>query len=256
MKKFITVLLLILIIVVFSYVVLRYFANSENQDNWFNDSWRSKFSRYPFLRTIIGLHWDGDALSDYLMPEKMDSLVIEFDRYENCDIDIDLQEQLVQEISRVIDKPGGITFKEDDYYILNQPSYSREEIRELAKIHQDYRSKAGVAVLYIMCMNKSADYPTNIGLTVHENGIVIFQEAIRELTKNNRATHDIYIVSTILHEFGHQLGLDHVEDRDCLMTERVESPGNALGALSLIPDSFCPIEVRMIQNNKALLYNE
>jgi predicted Zn-dependent protease len=256
MRKSITVLLFVFIALIFSYLIIRYFGNAEQKDNWFNNNFREKFVRYPVARDFFNLHWDGDARSDYLLSDEFTGLRIEIDHHDECVISQDVLDKFVSEVEQVIQKPGGVTITRSNEVPLAKDSYNREEIRAIASLYQNYSAKGDEAVLYVLCLNTYDEQPSNIGLTVHEDGIVIFSNAIKKITSNNPATFDSYLISTILHEFGHQLGLDHINSAHCIMAPYVESPGNAAGALQLVPTRYCSEELKAIEEIKDSLYND
>ena len=66
MKKIlITLILLFIIIITFSFALLKIGSWNPNH-SYFNDNLRYKLDRYPIMRKILGLHFDGDGRSDYL----------------------------------------------------------------------------------------------------------------------------------------------------------------------------------------------
>jgi len=196
------------------------------------------------------LHWDGDAKTDYLLSDRFTSLKIEIDHYDQCQWSQDIIDRFRLEIEQVIDKPGGVTVVQSNIIPLAKESYNRNEIRALANRYQNFSAKGDEAVLYVLCLNEYDEQPSNIGLTVYEDGVVIFWNTIRKLVADNPATLSAYITSTILHEFGHQLGLDHIDYYHCIMSESVESPGNAAGALKTIPVTYCAEELEIIAEIK------
>jgi len=247
MKKISIFILIVIIVASFLYVVIRYFANSDNTDNWFNNNYREGFAQNLFLRKILNLRWDGDGKSDYLLDEKYTSLYIEVDQYDDCNISEESMNGVQGEISRIINKPGGVSYKiSDDTIALANDGYNSEGIRNLAQRYQNNATSDTQAVLYIMCLNRYEEQLSNIGQTVHEDGVVVFWDTIQKLASSSTEMIQTYISSTILHEFGHQLGLDHSNDTNCLMSESVESPGNAAGAIYLIPSHYCEEEYILI----------
>jgi len=247
-KSIVTITLFILIIIIFTFFIIRYSANLPQENNWFNRKFRAGFVYYPILRSVFNLHWDGDARSDYLSNKKFKKLLIEIDRYTNCQFSQKNIENIKSEIAPVVQKPLGVEIREDDIFDLSQSSLSREDLQQIIKKYKDNKAKNSQAVFYIICLNGFKDAPTNIGLSSGEDGAVIFWDEMKEISSENPASFDLFFESTVLHEFGHQVGLEHSNEPECLMNERVESPGNAAGALSEIPTKFCPQELQQIEN--------
>ncbi|MBL7047784.1 MAG: matrixin family metalloprotease [Candidatus Marinimicrobia bacterium] len=219
----------------------------QSEDNWFNKRYRSKIAQNPVVRSVFYLHWDGDAASDYLSSDKFSSLKIEIDRYDECMISDDMLDDIEAELNRIIEKPNGIIFEESDIFSLANSEYSIEEVLAIKERYQYKSSSGSEAVIHFLCLNKYADDPSNIGLTLMEDGLVIFWQKIKELSSNNPDSLKLFVVSTVLHEIGHQVGIGHVEDESCLMAAFVERPGNARGALKNIPTSFCQGELDTVE---------
>lgn len=255
MKKLLILLLSIIIIVSFGFVGIRYSANADEQDNWFNDEYRESFSHYKYLRDVLGLHWDGDAKADYLLNRKYTKLRIEVDRYDECSISANAISSFVSVIEPIIDKPGEIKITMNDTIPLGFESYDSEQIRALTGRYKGFSTRGDEAVLYILCLNKYSETPSNIGLTVFEDGIVLFWETISELVQDNREMTDSYVISTLLHEFGHQLGVDHVENEQCIMAASVENPKLVDGVVFRASTEYCEEELEEIQKVKDSLYN-
>ncbi len=255
MRRLLTLLLIIVIIVSFGFVGIRYSANADEQDNWFNNEHRESFARYKYLRDVLGLHWDGDAKADYLLNRKYTKLRIEVDRYDGCVISANAISTFVSVIEPIIDKPGEIKITMNDTISLGFESYDSEQIRALTDRYKSFSTRGDEAVLYILCLNKYFEAPSNIGHTVFEDGIVIFWETITELVQGNQDVIDSYVISTLLHEFGHQLGVDHVDNEQCIMAASVESPAPVDGAVSRAATEYCDEELEEIQKVKDSLYN-
>jgi len=254
-KRLFILLLIIIIIISFGFVGIRYSANADEQDNWFNNEYRESFTQYKYLRDVLGLHWDGDAKADYLLNKKYTKLRIEVDRYDGCGISANAISSFVSVIEPIIDKPGEITITMNDTIPLGFESYDSEQIRALTDRYKGFSTRGDEAVLYILCLNKYSEAPSNIGLTVFEDGIILFWEAIAELVQNNQDIIDSYVISTLLHEFGHQLGVDHVENPQCIMAASVENPAPVNGAVSRAATEYCEEELAVIQKVKDSLYN-
>jgi hypothetical protein len=58
----------------------------------------------------------------------------------------------------------------------------------------------------------------------------------------------------MLHEFGHQLGLEHNDQADCIMNERIEKPSGAGEFFGQFNQTgFCDLELEQIGQIKAAL---
>lgn len=253
MKKVSIALLILFIICIFSFAAIRYFANEKSQDNWFNDHWRPALARYPLARTVFNLHWDGDARANYLLSKPFSKLLLVIDREENCQLSPAVLDQVQTKINAAIQKPSGVTSRESRVFVAMEDSMSNQQIHQVADRYRISRLAKDTAVLYVLCLGSYASAPSNIGLTVNEDGLAIFWSTISQLSNNNPSVRDEYIVSTILHEFGHQLGLNHVQDPGCIMSSAVESPGSVAAFRLPSVTDYCPAERAMIDQIKKTL---
>jgi predicted Zn-dependent protease len=240
------VVLVICLVVVGLYFIVFLSAN-QLEENWFNPHYRTKVAQYPLMRTLFYLHWDGDAKSDYLLSKKYKSLKVEIDRSEDCRLTQEMLDEIEIGIEAVMQKPGGITFEDSDIFSLSKENYTVDEILAIKEKYNSNSSDGSEAKIHILCMNRYADEPLNIGLTLEEDGMVIFWQTMKKLASNNPDSLKLYVVSTVLHEIGHQVGLKHVENEKCLMVAFVERPGNAKGALKKIMTSFCEEELEAVE---------
>ncbi|MFA5135663.1 MAG: hypothetical protein WC505_07825 [Patescibacteria group bacterium] len=255
MKKLATVVLIIMVLIMAFYSTVRLAANSTNEANWFNSSWRGAFSRIPLLRTIFLLHWDGDARANYLLSDPHTSLRIEIDAYDQCVFSDNILATVIEEIEKVTGKYDAVTVTESDTIPLTNTRYTSKEIRGIKERYQTFKTEGSEAVLYVLCINEYDEAPTNIGHTVQEDGVVVFWEKISRLVKTNHALLEDYVASTILHEFGHQIGMKHVESPWCIMDEAIEAPPADV-RLNYIPTSYCDEELEAVQKVRESLYNE
>ena len=91
--------------------------------------------------------------------------------------------------------------------------------------------------LYVFVVGKMEESPTYTGITYGERSFVVFVDRIRELSEVQEVREKIER-TTFLHEFGHQLGFDHVTDENCLMSEIIHSPGKNWATFQ-IPTTYC-----------------
>ncbi|MFH1597983.1 MAG: matrixin family metalloprotease [Patescibacteria group bacterium] len=251
--------LLIIIIFCASFILFRYYGNQDNA-NWFNDNLRGELAKSPTLRSLYALNWDGDAKSDYLSNRKFKKLVIEIESIQQCALYFADNQALADQINDLIQKPEGVeiilndSIDEDEIIFLESNPLDRAVSRLKARL-QNHKTGGDTAFLHVLCLDYNRDASTTIGATYENTTVLLFYNRIKEVTEKNSAALPIYLKTTLLHEFGHQLGLPHLEDTGCMMAATVESPGNAIGALDQIPQSFCPASLNMIQTLR-LQYQE
>lgn len=248
MRRLRITLLIFVIVGSFGFSFLRYQANQADADNWFNVHWRTTFARKHWLRTVFGLHRDGDNQAAYLASDPA-TLHVVVHALPGSTFSTQIQNELASALTLVTQKPKGVTFSSGDIVPVQAQGYTRDQVRALANADGNHGTEQGTATVHLFLLNTFADAPTNIGMTAREDGIVIFLDAIADLARNDPATTNGYILSTILHEFGHQVGLRHVESADCIMAETVESPTG----YSSTPTQFCQEELQLIETQRAQL---
>lgn len=247
MKKIIAVFILfITIITAFSFVYLKISANGR-EENYFNAKWREKFSKIYFFRQTIGLHYDGDARSDYL-GGKNEEIIIEIDSMkEGFKIEAGQLDEFAEKIKKVTGKKVSYFYSDNDL-----PFNSASNYEDLARLEKEYREKKKrkKSNLYLLVASSLKDNPMRLGSTLKEDGVVLFSSALADLMNGNQARNRTQvfngiIIGTLLHEFGHQLGLPHNNKPDCLMNEQAEY-SDYMKTKNVITD-FCEYEKESIK---------
>ncbi len=246
MKKIGAIISLCLIIILsFSFVILRLLANGS-EDNFFNQKWRLSFGKSPLLRQILGLHFDGDGRYDYLHG-KDKKILIEIDAMQGVKIPQDAVDLLVTKMQDATGKR--VIYSYSDQNIPFQAQSSGKEVSDLVKKYRNFQI-ANSSSVYLLYLNQSKDQADLLGSTYQEYGIVLYDKILRDFTRTNPKSFSNYVESTALHEFGHQLGLAHNTQPDCLMAENAEESHVAReNPIDIIVD-FCPYEKDLIMKMK------
>jgi predicted Zn-dependent protease len=245
-KAFIGLLLLAIIFVSFAFVVLKLLANGS-EDNFFNQKYRAKFAAQPTLRKMLNLHYDGDGRAD-LLGDRYSKIVIEVDEMLDLDLPSDALDIFEEKVAAVTGKEVIVVRSDKVPY---KDSVTLEEVNELTNVYRNYIYTKDAARFYVLYLSQFAgELSTDIGATNQEFGILLFDTTLQGLTAGNPDTLVKYIASTLLHEFGHQIGLDHNEETNCLMNASVEE-GDVLreGSGDVLID-FCSYEKELIQTLK------
>jgi hypothetical protein len=240
MKKFlISVFLIIVIAVSFSFIFLRLSAQSDS-DNYFNKNLRYKFARYSFFRTVLGLHFDGDARFDYLS-QKYKNITIKIITMNGTDVSKKTLEILADKIQQTTGKPVKTIHVRD---VQLETASSLSALRKTLA-SGEYAAADDGAVLYIVVANSCADAASRMGSTLDENGVVFFKKTIADSMQNDSLEKfEKFSAALLLHEFGHQIGLGHNNDYGCLMNKEVEFNGE--GLLLDMNSDFCNAEKKEI----------
>lgn len=249
-RKFIITGLLVLIIASFSFVGLK-LAASGPDDNYFNRNLRTKLAQSPGWRSILDLHYDGDAAADYL-GTRYGSIFMEVKAEAGLALGAGVLHRLSKEIETLTGKP--VDYEVSATYITDADANTKTP-QELAEIYRTGKAQGAAASLFLLLLAASPDDPDLLGLTLREDGIVLYLRALSDFTERALWVLPDYQFSTFLHEFGHQLGLGHNELPGCLMNEHAERKGGYLELSGDVITDFCPEEYKQIAKIKAQVNN-
>ncbi|MGE5297934.1 MAG: matrixin family metalloprotease [Acidobacteriaceae bacterium] len=245
MKKTLTVAGLSAVILLLAVFLTVRFSAQGGAENFFNLKFRPQLSRHPLARQIFGLHFDSDAKADYLA-KKPGNIIVEVDSMEGTSLDYPLVQRLADRLAQVTGKQVSILISDDGIPFAKTTDEGQAE--NLKKQYQDNRINRDNAVLYLLTVNQNQAHPTWVGATLQEDGIMIFSQAVKDLTQDRRERTEDYLYSTLLHEIGHQLGLGHNDGEDCLMNETVEEDSSR--AWKDVVVDFCQEEKDQIEAAK------
>lgn len=239
-KFLLTCFLFFFIVGLASFMYLRFSALST-ESNFFNDNLRYKFARYPAMRQILGLHFDGDAKADYL-GKKYKNITIKIIAMDGLEIDRETVKSFAEKVEKITNKETKYLYYPNIKY---EASISVDELRKYLEDNNSFLFSEE-AVLYTFIASQNKDNNENLGLTLSENGIILFKNTLINSMRNDTMDNfDSYSVSLLLHEFGHQLGLDHNSNPDCLMNAQTEFSDR--GKLLENVNDFCDYEKNQIE---------
>lgn len=204
--------------------------------NGFNREYRQFFLRSSVFRKLLFLNEVGDLRYEYLLSEKP-VVLVEVDYQEGKNPDEKIEEWVEKIISTTVRKKVNVRVSEDEV-IGNGVEFSDKELREIAKNSQDYFAGEGEVYLHIIYVSKSKEAVSNSGLALTKDSIFIYRDSIDGLSESEDIRERIE-ESTIKHEFGHQLGLGHMEEENCIMSELVEVYDNRKYQFYNIPLEYC-----------------
>jgi hypothetical protein len=227
---------LIFTVVVLSYVFLLYSLRITDPENSFNKSNRNFFLRSKITRILFFLNSPGDARFEYLSSEN-NKVFVEIDYQVGREPNENVKQWVENMIFKVLRKGVEVKASEEGG-IPESGGFSDKELRVLAKGTRDPIFKKNKAYLHVIYVSKSIDAPSNTGLVLTANDLFIFRDRIEELSGRGNIR-SLVEESTIKHEFGHLLGLEHVDRDDCVMSESVEVYERSKYQFESIPTDFC-----------------
>lgn len=240
-KKIALIILSLFIIVIFSFVILRAWSLGS-EDNYFNSRLRSRISAWPFARKIMAFHFDGDAKADYL-GSRYNTIELEVDAFEGYSIPEEGLNSVVAAIEQVTGKE--VFVRHSDYRIPNNGPATWEELKTIVTEKRSPADRRN-ASLYLLLASSKGQAATNIGETFGEDGIIIYVDGLKSFLSGNPELFQAYFASTVLHEFGHQLGLSHNDKPGCLMNPEVEG-GASWETPEDVISRFCPYELELLK---------
>jgi len=205
---------------------------------------RNHLAPSPVMRNMFGLHYDGDAKSDYL-GEKYSNILVEVDFFGEGQNYRNQMEALAEKIEAATGKHTQVLMSSRISAL--EDTLSDQELLQQKKLYQNQSSGGEKAIFYVLIVSLYQEEPELIGRTLEEDGVAVFLDAIDALGSGR----DEIIISTLLHEFGHQLGLPHNSESRCLMNEQLEVGG----ASRYQPDDFCAFEQKQISLIKQSINN-
>jgi len=240
-KVLLTSLMIIVTLGIVGYFLAQTMARGS-QDNFFNRNIRPKISASPFWRSVFVFKDYGDARRDYLKS----GAKIRFNLYymEGIDVEPEMLEQMAAEINR-------LTGEDTSYRIVTThiPYASNVVSDEIDQIKNKYEfgNSDGYSDAYVFILSEDAFNPELIGSTIEQNSMVIYNNAIKAFVGQNKQTVSPYVLSTILHEFGHLLGMEHTTESGCLMLEHAEEDHVPKRDPDDVITKFCESEVKQVE---------
>ncbi len=242
--KVFVLLIIILFAGIFSYLKVQTLGNENSS---FNRTTRYSLGKHPFYRSVLGLHKDGDARADFLMGKG--PIAIEIAQAVGGGLN---QSAIDSFAAKVQEYTGRVTHV---YYIegVKEGELSQTDLAHIKKV--DKRNfEPGSPVLFVIYANDYNSVSEEVGKTFEEDTIVLSDKKLKDLTATNSQALAEYQESSLLHEFGHQMGLGHNQQENCIMNEVVESPVSSKYYFgSFTPTEFCPTELDELQAIKIRL---
>jgi hypothetical protein len=244
MSKLITLLFAVVALV---YVFLLYNFRIADPANSFNQGYRDFFLKSKITRILFFLNSPGDGRFEYFSPKKK-SILVEIDYQVGRRPNDNVKQWIESMIFGTLGKEAEVQITEEGK-MPDLDGFSDREMRELAKETQDWAASEGASYLHVVYVSESMEVPSNTGLVLTANDFFIFKDRIDDLSKKSN-TQALIEESTIKHEFGHILGLEHVLEANCVMSEGVEVYERRKYQFEAIPTEYCEESLEELERLK------
>jgi predicted Zn-dependent protease len=235
--------LLVFIALCGTFIYLKVQING-NEKSQFNQTTRYELGEYPWARKVLGLHNDGDARAWYLSGNE--KMVIEVARASNVDVNEKAFETFVANVEKYTGREV-VYFQEETF---KPGRLSDADLEEIVRQHRRHEvsSAPNLFIIYAEDFNRDG---IEVAKTFKEFAMVLSDKRLKEITQRFSEAFPEYVQSTMLHEFGHQLGLDHNTEIDCLMNEKVEKPNeDGIFSRHYTQTDFCDYEKNELEKIK------
>jgi hypothetical protein len=230
-KIFLELVLLFLLI----FFLLVFYLIRFKSTTYYGKKLRVEILHHNYLTSLLNLNQPGDARFLYLKSSR-DNLRVEVNYLPRQKPDNEVDGWIKKMILGTTGKNVDIEISED-LFDDAKISYSDDDLNN---IRNKLSSRFAPLKLNIVYLTKYKETPSLVGLTLHRDTLFIFKENLNSLSEDEIIQKKLE-ESTLMHEWGHLLGLEHEDDINCIMAEQVDVYTNKAW-LNTIPTEYCPTE--------------
>lgn len=238
--------LLVIVILVLGVFIYLKFQILGDPNTAFNQTTRYTLGHYAPVRSLLGMHSAGDAREWYLQGKA--TLSLEVVQAKGTRLDDKALNNFANEIGNYLGREVVIY----DTEFIRNGKLSDADIETIAKgsRHHLLLGEPNMFVVYAEDFDRTGN---EVGKTFNEYGIVLSDKALQDLTARHPEALTQYQQSTMLHEFGHLVGLEHNDMANCIMNVSVESPKLDFSFNgTYTPLEFCDYELKQLDALKGV----
>jgi hypothetical protein len=232
MKIVKTLLLIILVMVLIVGSGLIYLVKF-NENSPFGKTAKNSVLTSSFLVKAFNLDKPGDAKYIYLL-DKNRNINVNIYYSDSYLYSMDIDDWVKDIINDTISK-NAIVSKKPLQKELLKDYYTDDELKHLAKFARKETDALTLNVFYLSSYKPDPDY---LGITLNRDSIFIFKKSLASLGENENIS-DRLERSTIMHEWGHLLGLPHINEANCVMSDAVHLYTDRTLWVSEAPVEYC-----------------
>lgn len=230
---------LLFVFLAFSYIGLMIGLRFAPPDNGLDRLARPLFIKSELVRRLFFLNRVGDARYQLAQSKLPLSVTMWYPPAQTNNPR--LKEWLAAMVQQTVNQSITLTVK-----TFPQPVPVTISDQDLAQIIKSLPRQSSDEV-YILYLPRLESAPTNAGQAINDKTIIIFTDTINSLSERE-AVRAVIEQSTLMHEWGHLVGLDHVNQEQCIMNEKVEVYGNRRFQGSNLPTEYCPEELYQLRS--------
>ena len=192
---------------------------------------------HPVLRKTFRLHQVGDARFEYMYKRAM-PLEIYLYYQEGVTLEPQTLEKITREMQYATHKYAQITIHPPEV-LYGLPD--KVDVGDINTMLDTYGSDTPLlsekVPLHIFLLKYYLPHPSYAGLVTDAHSMTLFKNPI-EYVSDDGPSRVAVEISTILHEFAHLGGAEHIKNPDCILADTVENL-DFYSKLDTIRDSYC-----------------
>lgn len=246
MKLFKTLFLLLIIFITGSFIFGTVVFKMLDPSNSMNRAFRKPVIAIPLLRKLLRLNQLGDARYEYVT-KRFNPMKIYVYYQEGVALDSKSVDSFVREMYHITHKATQITVETPQILTGIPEKVMDTDVDQLvARYGSDSSLFSNTVPLHIFVLKYYVTSPSYVGLVVDAHSIVLFKNAINYISEGEPSVVPTES-STLLHEFAHLTGAEHIQTPNCILTGTLETTVGE-GSPTVIRDTYCDEDIQEIND--------